>query len=156
MTPSTIEFDVISIIVFNRHKFMDSLCRVRNKMLYVPSWQTVYAPTRTLSWAQKQFATRVHALFSKHVIKTRNLSEVLGVNKSVVSILMRHNVWRRYVLYSNKMHTSVCWVNPVKSWRWDVLQFLKCSDIYIYVYIYIHIYGVVLLNFAALCELKAI
>ena len=66
--------------------FMDSLCRVRNKIMYVLLWRTVYALTRvlfwclfpsllrnsgnknqiTLSWAHKQFATRVHTLFSIH------------------------------------------------------------------------------------------
>ena len=65
--------------------FMDSLCRVRNEIMYVLLWRTVYALTQvlfwclfpssvilvfiintkiTLSWAHKQFATRVHTLFS--------------------------------------------------------------------------------------------
>ena len=58
--------------------FMDSLCRVRNRIIYVLSWWIFFhsldSPrgfsTRevntkiTLSWAQKQFATRVHTLFS--------------------------------------------------------------------------------------------
>ena len=60
--------------------FMDPLCRVRNKIMYVLLRRTVYAFTRvlfwclfpppknknkiTLSWAHKQFATRVHKLFS--------------------------------------------------------------------------------------------
>ena len=63
--------------------FMDSLCHVRNKIMYVLLWRTVYAlkcyfgvyflsccttweinTKITLSWAHKQFATRVHALFS--------------------------------------------------------------------------------------------
>ena len=55
--------------------FIDSLCRVRNKIMYVLLWRTVYALTRvllcnsgnkhqkTLSWAHKQFATRVNTLF---------------------------------------------------------------------------------------------
>ena len=60
--------------------FMDSLCRVKNKIMYVLLWRTVYALTLvlfwclfpelrshrhkiTLSWAHKQFATRVHSLF---------------------------------------------------------------------------------------------
>ena len=63
---------------------MDSLCRVRNKIMYVLSWRTVFALTQcyfgiyfprcfatreintniTLSWALKQFVTRVHTLFS--------------------------------------------------------------------------------------------
>ena len=30
--------------------FMDSLCRVRNKVIYVLLWWTVYAPTRVLLW----------------------------------------------------------------------------------------------------------
>ena len=30
--------------------FMDSLCRVRNKIMYVLLWQTVYALTRVLFW----------------------------------------------------------------------------------------------------------
>ena len=48
---------------------MDSLCRVRNKIMYVLLWRTVYCATReintkiTLSWAPKQFAARVHTLF---------------------------------------------------------------------------------------------
>ena len=60
---------------------MDSLCRVRNIIMYVLLWRTVYALTRvlfwclfpcatreintkiTLEWAHKQFATRVHTLF---------------------------------------------------------------------------------------------
>ena len=64
--------------------FMDSLCHVRNKMMYVLLWQLfmcsleyyidVYFPrccaareinTKiTLSWAHKQFAMRVHTLYS--------------------------------------------------------------------------------------------
>ena len=47
---------------------MDSLCRVRNKIMYVLLWRTVYALARTLSWAHKQFATRVHTLFYISVI----------------------------------------------------------------------------------------
>ena len=64
--------------------FMDSLCRVRNKIIYVLLWRKVlmrslecyfgvYFPrccaTReintkiTLLWAHKQFATRVHTLY---------------------------------------------------------------------------------------------
>ena len=66
--------------------FMGSLCRVRNKIMYGLSWQTVYALTRVLfwclfpsllrnsgnkhqnnpSWAHKQFATWVHTLFSMY------------------------------------------------------------------------------------------
>ena len=30
--------------------FVDSLCRVRNKIMYVPLWRTVYALTRVLFW----------------------------------------------------------------------------------------------------------
>ena len=56
------------------YSFMDSLCRVRNKIMYVLSWRTVSALTRalflvyihtkiTLSWALKRFVTRVHTLF---------------------------------------------------------------------------------------------
>ena len=64
--------------------FMQSFCRVRNKMIYVLSWRTVSALTRVLflclfpsllrnsgnkyknnlSLALKQFVTRVHTLFS--------------------------------------------------------------------------------------------
>ena len=62
---------------------MESLCRARNKIMYVFSWRTVSAPTRglflclfssfptreintkiILSWALKQFVTRVHTSFS--------------------------------------------------------------------------------------------
>ena len=66
-------------------QFMDSLCHVRNKIMYVLLWRTVYVLTRvlfwclfsprccttreintkiTLSWAHKQFPTWVHTLFS--------------------------------------------------------------------------------------------
>ena len=41
--------------------FVDSLCRVRNKMMHVLSWQTVSVPT--FSWALKQFVTRIYILF---------------------------------------------------------------------------------------------
>ena len=71
--------------------FLSSLCHVRNKIMYVLSWRTISALTRvlfwclfpslrslvfislvareintktTLSWALKQFVTRVHTLFS--------------------------------------------------------------------------------------------
>ena len=63
--------------------FMDSFCHVRNKIIYVLSWWTVYALTWvlfwclfplllcnsenkhqiTLSWAHKQSTTKVHTLF---------------------------------------------------------------------------------------------
>ena len=63
--------------------FMEALCRVRNKIIYILLWQTVYALTRvffcvyfprccatreintkiTLSWAHKHFAMRVQTLF---------------------------------------------------------------------------------------------
>ena len=55
---------------------MDSLCRVRSKIIYVLSWRTVSALTRalfwyllintkiTLSWTLKRFVIRVHTLFS--------------------------------------------------------------------------------------------
>ena len=53
---------------------MDSLCRVRNRIMCVLSWRTVSALIRmlilceintkiTLSWAPKQFVTQVHRLF---------------------------------------------------------------------------------------------
>ena len=52
---------------------MNSLCRVRNEIMYALSWRTIYALIRVsfwclfkhkkLSWAQKQFAIRVHTLF---------------------------------------------------------------------------------------------
>ena len=57
--------------------FMDSLCHVRNKIMSVHLWRTVYALTWvlfwclflintkiTLLWAYKQLPTRVHTLFS--------------------------------------------------------------------------------------------
>ena len=37
----------VKIVVFI---FTDSLCRVRNTIMYVLSWRTVYALTRVLSW----------------------------------------------------------------------------------------------------------
>ena len=67
--------------------FMDSSCRLRNKIIYALSWRTVYALTRvlffgvyfhrccttrtinaniTLSRAHKQFTTRVHVIFSMY------------------------------------------------------------------------------------------
>ena len=65
--------------------FMDSLFRVRNKLIYVLTCLTVYVLTRvlfwslfpsllrntkntkiTFSWAQEQFVTRVHTLFSMY------------------------------------------------------------------------------------------
>ena len=52
--------------------FMDSLCRVRNRIMYVLSSNTrvlfwclfYYKHQITLLWVHKQFATRVHTLFS--------------------------------------------------------------------------------------------
>ena len=38
----------VKIVVLS--SFMDSLCRVRNKIMYVLSWRTVSAPTRVLFW----------------------------------------------------------------------------------------------------------
>ena len=54
--------------------FMDSWCRVRNKIIYVLSWRTVSVliqvlfaireiTAKNISWALKQFVTRMHALF---------------------------------------------------------------------------------------------
>ena len=92
MTSSAIDCDVISRTDTERARlgddvsrwlflssFMDLLCHVRNKILYVLSWWSVSAPIRvylpcrfatreinskiTLSWALKQFVTRVHTLF---------------------------------------------------------------------------------------------
>ena len=70
----------VKILVLS--SFMDSFCRVRNKILYVISWQTVSAlprmlfgflfpslllgvktPKITLSWVLKQFVTQVHIFF---------------------------------------------------------------------------------------------
>ena len=60
----------VKIVVLS--SFMEYLCRLRNKIIYVLSWQTVSALTRvlfsslfintkiTLSWALKQFITGVH------------------------------------------------------------------------------------------------
>ena len=39
----------VQIVVFNRH-FMDSLCRVRNELMYILSWRTVSALTQVLFW----------------------------------------------------------------------------------------------------------
>ena len=75
---------ILKIVVLS--SFMDSLCRVRNKIMYVlddelflrslECYFCVYFPrcfaTReintkiTLSWALKQVATRVHILFSMY------------------------------------------------------------------------------------------
>ena len=72
----------VNIVVFS--SFMDSLCRVRNIIMYVLLWQTISALTRvlflclfpsllrnsgnnyqiTLSWALKQNVTRAHTLLS--------------------------------------------------------------------------------------------
>ena len=70
----------VKIVVLS--PYTDSLCRVRNKIMNVLSWHTDYAHTRihvvyfliccatreintriTLSWAHKQFATRIHTWF---------------------------------------------------------------------------------------------
>ena len=71
----------VKIVILS--SFMDSLCCVRNTIMYVLSWRTVYALTRvlwwclipslllnsgnkhqnTLLWSHKQFDTRVHTLF---------------------------------------------------------------------------------------------
>ena len=65
----------LKIVVLS--SFLSSLCRVRNRIMYVLSWRTVSALTRvffwclfttintkiTLSWALKQFVTRVHTIF---------------------------------------------------------------------------------------------
>ena len=68
--------------------FMDSLCLVRNKIMYVLLWRTVYALTRVLfwclfintkiilSWARKQFATRVHTLFYIYLESTYHHSVI--------------------------------------------------------------------------------
>ena len=74
---------------------MDSLYHVKNEIVYVLSWWIVYALTevlfcclfrsllrnpgnkhQTLLWVQKQFATRVHTLFSIYLLHLtfRNMS----------------------------------------------------------------------------------
>ena len=97
VTPSAIDCDVISRMKTERVRhgdkvsrssflssFMDSFCRVRNRIMYVHWRRTVSALTRvlfwclfplllrncgnkhqiTFSWAPKQFITRVHTVFS--------------------------------------------------------------------------------------------
>ena len=65
----------INIVVFIVIYYIESLCRVRNKIMYVLSWRTVSPLTRVLfgvylntkinlSWALKQFVTRVYTSFS--------------------------------------------------------------------------------------------
>ena len=44
--------------------FMDSLCRVRNKIMYVFLWRTVYALTRVLFWCL--FPSLLHNSGNKH------------------------------------------------------------------------------------------
>ena len=61
MTSLAIDFDVIRRTQTERVRrdvwrlsflasFMNSLCRERDKITYVLSWQTVYAPTRMFVW----------------------------------------------------------------------------------------------------------
>ena len=80
--------------------FMDSLCRVWNKVMYVLLWRTVYALTRgcyfgvyfprccanweintkiTLSWAHKQFSTRVHTSSSMYLVSPLMPKELISL-----------------------------------------------------------------------------
>ena len=52
----------VKIIILS--SFMDSLCHVRNKIMYVLSWWTVSALTRVLIWCL--FPSLLHNLGNKH------------------------------------------------------------------------------------------
>ena len=64
----------VRIVVLS--SLMDALCRARNKIMYVLSWWTTlslesyFGKKKKLSWALKQFVTRVHTLFSMNCIWT--------------------------------------------------------------------------------------
>ena len=101
--------------------FMDSLCRVRNKIIYALLRRTVYAlecyfgvyfprccATReintkiTLSWAHKKFPTRVHTLFYIYfgftVVKVRSrMSNYMPYKTMDVIIYPCPIHWIRYI-----------------------------------------------------------
>ena len=90
--------------------FMDSLCRVRNKIMYVLSWRTVSVLTRvsfwcsfssgtreintkiTLSSALKQFVTRVHISFYIYVM----FGEKYIIYYWIDTLWLKINMYRDY------------------------------------------------------------
>ena len=49
--------------------FMESLCRVRNKIMYVFSWRTVYALTRVLCWCLFVIEHQNNTLMSARTVR---------------------------------------------------------------------------------------
>ena len=98
----------VKIVVLS--SFMDTLCRVRNKIIYVLSSRTVSALTRglflcllintkiTIEWALKQFVTRVHTLFSikttipNHKKTQRSLNRLKAVQQWRCTVCNRY-IW---------------------------------------------------------------
>ena len=99
--------------------FMDSLCHVRNKIMYVLLWRTVYALNRvlfwcatreintkiTLSWAHIQFAMQVHTLF---------------YISSLPILLNKHKPSDRYAMTNVQMVHNLSLIDlSVNRWRQD-------------------------------------
>ena len=105
--------------------FMASLCRVRNKAMYILSWRTVHALTRMEcyfsacfvrchatqqintkiipSWGHEQFATQVHTLFYMY-----------SICHTPEMYVHTYSMWR------NKRYREQMWcTHPLKYFLWD-------------------------------------
>ena len=118
----------VNILVLG--SFMDSLCRGRNEIMYVLLWRTVYALTRvlfwclfplllrneintkiTLLWAHKQFATRVHTLFSinRHWFIQRLSTKQATCRHNVGPYCVTRPLWIKSYLLFYKVKLSLKW-----------------------------------------------
>ena len=87
--------------IMDLSSFMDSLCRVRNKIMYVLSWRTVYALTsyRVLFWCL--FPSLLRNSGNKHQNINRTLSSMWYYSQQM------HSHWdcfRDYINHFSKKH----------------------------------------------------
>ena len=72
--------------------FIDSLCRVRNKILYVLSWRTVSALTWVLFWCL--FSSLLHYSGNKHQNNTLVSAETVRYSSTYIILYL----WDEYVV----------------------------------------------------------
>ena len=94
--------------------FMDSLCCVKNMIMYVLSWHTVYAFNGVLSWC----------LFSESLCNSGNKHK----NNPFISTLTVHHSSPYIILYILQPHaiSLLCWVRV--TWETGISTFLPQKE----------------------------
>ena len=100
--------------------FLDSLCRVRNKIMYVLLWQTVYALTRVLFWCL--FPSLLRNSGNKH--QNNPLVSAETIRHSSTYIILYKLVLGSHLV---KSRSSLTFISAVES-SWNPTQSMMTSS----------------------------